>query len=638
VAADARQECRDVISAMCPGPPTLGTMSAGEESSIAQQHKTGNGVAGGEPAVQVATSTDILFLNSLVNTNTEGSQKEEVAQTRRDRLHCTPITHDSLRLVDQVKTIAEQRIYLDEAHELHELLADKWVQALLEVHDESAAHIQNSLEEVKYIDGVSSNEDSGNEEEDDQDQGEEGEEKSESGEEIVDTFRVIGLRRKAGESLGLTVTTDEGGKVIVARIIIDSFIERQGLLRPGDLILEANGERVRNPEQLQVVIEEGTEFITLKIQPTLSLTQGGIIPGSVEGKTRVVPTKSYVRALFGYDPAKDSLLPCPEIGLPFKYGDILQVVNGCDPSWWQARHEAGDTIGLVPSQDLEERRKCFVDQGSVGGGLRKKFACCGAGKKEKKRFGYTFKKNAEVDAADLQLYEPVERVPPFSRKTLVLVGPPGVGRRALVQRIVAHNPKIFDTIKAVTSRPPSDFEPEGSAFHISREEMEAAVERDEFLEVREQDGHLFGTTYQSIRTVISSSKLCLIDCAPEALKLLHHSPEFLPFVVFLSSPGSTCLRAQAQAQAQASSTSLRSQLTGNHAALNGHNGGPALLSSEEDIRKSLEENARISEEYQKYFDLEVTMEDQEAAFRTIIQSVEKLANEAQWVPLNWVYS
>ena len=28
--------------------------------------------------------------------------------------------------------------------------------------------------------------------------------------------------------------------------------------------------QVRNPEQLQVVIEEGTEFITLKIQPTLS--------------------------------------------------------------------------------------------------------------------------------------------------------------------------------------------------------------------------------------------------------------------------------------------------------------------------------------------------------------------------------
>ena len=73
-------------------------------------------------------------------------------------------------------------------------------QALLEVHDEIAAHIQNSLEEVKYIDGVSSNEDS--EEEEGEREAEEKEEKSEeNGEEIVDTFRVIGLRRKPGESL-----------------------------------------------------------------------------------------------------------------------------------------------------------------------------------------------------------------------------------------------------------------------------------------------------------------------------------------------------------------------------------------------------------------------------------------------------
>ncbi len=71
---------------------------------------------------------------------------------------------------------------------------------MLEVHDEIAAHIQNSLEEVKYIDGVSSNEDS--EEEDGQAEAEEREEKSDdSGEEVVDTFRVIGLRRKPGESL-----------------------------------------------------------------------------------------------------------------------------------------------------------------------------------------------------------------------------------------------------------------------------------------------------------------------------------------------------------------------------------------------------------------------------------------------------
>ena len=50
---------------------------------------------------------------------------------------------------------------------------------------------------------------------------------------------------------GLTVSVDEHGKVIVARILSNSYIESQGLLRPGDIILEANGTRVTNPEQVR---------------------------------------------------------------------------------------------------------------------------------------------------------------------------------------------------------------------------------------------------------------------------------------------------------------------------------------------------------------------------------------------------
>jgi S1-C subfamily serine protease len=49
---------------------------------------------------------------------------------------------------------------------------------------------------------------------------------------------------------GLTVTVDEEGRVLVARIIYGSFIERQGLLRPGDVVLEANGQRITSPEQV----------------------------------------------------------------------------------------------------------------------------------------------------------------------------------------------------------------------------------------------------------------------------------------------------------------------------------------------------------------------------------------------------
>ena len=59
---------------------------------------------------------------------------------------------------------------------------------------------------------------------------------------------------------------------------------------------------------------------------------------------------------------------------------------------------------------------------------------------------------------------------------------------------------------------------------------------------------------------------------------------------------------------------------------------------EDKIESAVEESNRIREDYQKYFDLEISVEDTEEAFRTIMDTLVKLANESQWVPLNWVYS
>lgn len=39
----------------------------------------------------------------------------------------------------------------------------------------------------------------------------------------------------------------------------------------------------------------------------------------------LVLLQCYMRALFDYNPTEDTLIPCKEIGLAFKHGDILQV-------------------------------------------------------------------------------------------------------------------------------------------------------------------------------------------------------------------------------------------------------------------------------------------------------------------------
>ena len=58
-----------------------------------------------------------------------------------------------------------------------------------------------------------------------------------------------------------------------------------------------------------------------------------------------------------------------------KFFFFFQIVNWSDPSWWQARKvNSKERPGLVPSQDLEERRKCFVKHN----GFKKQVVCCGA--------------------------------------------------------------------------------------------------------------------------------------------------------------------------------------------------------------------------------------------------------------------
>ena len=65
------------------------------------------------------------------------------------------------------------------------------------------------------------------------------------------------------------------------------------------------------------------------------------------------------------------------------------------------------------------------------------------GRKEKSKYGYVVRKNLDFDKAELLLYEPVEKMPPFSRKTLVFVSPPGIPKQPLVHKLVDSNNDMF---------------------------------------------------------------------------------------------------------------------------------------------------------------------------------------------------
>lgn len=107
---------------------------------------------------------------------------------------------------------------------------------------------------------------------------------------VGQAIKMVGIRKKPNEPLGLTVEIDEYNQLVVARIIAGGMIDRQGLLNPGDVILEVNGVGVHTPEDLQAEISRAKESVTLKIGPNIDedmklarLTAGG---SQVKNKTQ----------------------------------------------------------------------------------------------------------------------------------------------------------------------------------------------------------------------------------------------------------------------------------------------------------------------------------------------------------------
>ncbi|KAL1458054.1 hypothetical protein WDU94_008229 [Cyamophila willieti] len=397
-------------------------------------------------------------------------------------------------------------------------------------------------------------------------------------------YKTVKLQRYKNEPLGLTVEQDDNGNLIIARIMAGSLIDKQGVLKVGDVILEVNGENVNSPEDLQIEVVKSDGNIQFTIAP--------------QGDDNVLTMKPmcYMRCLFNYNPKEDSLLPCKEIGLAFNHGDILQILNQKDPNWWQAQLvEPPGPMGLIPSQELEERRKAFVPP--------------------------------EADY--------VHKIGICGTRTLFLTN----GFRIAFSNLICFS--LTDT-----TRPMRELEENGQNYWFtSRESMERDIQEHKFLEYGEHNGNLYGTHLDTIRDVINSGKICVLDCSPVALKVLHNSNEFLPLVIFLAAPGvdnlkflydygrshnhngysSRNLTFDRQSSIRYSSRRARTMES------------LASLYEEEDIKKTLEESACLQRSYERYIDKVIVNEDFDETFRTVIELLDTLSNKHQWVPVNWVY-
>uniref|UniRef100_A0A1B6CDZ8 MAGUK p55 subfamily member 6 n=1 Tax=Clastoptera arizonana TaxID=38151 RepID=A0A1B6CDZ8_9HEMI len=560
-----------------------------------------------------AKDTDLLFLKSLLDSSIMMSlvQVQDHFEVPK-KVAPDPIGTGNTRLVsDLTRTCYTSNS--EEAKELARILTKPHFKALVESHDSIAGKsylIWESEPSVPLVNLDLNGQADMNSQ----------------------AFKVIGLRKVPHEPLGLTVEEDENGNLIVARILAGGTIDKQGLLQKGDVILEVNSKPISNPEELMhfIGLLSEKDSVTLKIAPSNEVA---------------LPTKQhqcYMRTLFDYDPNEDSLLPCKEIGLPFKNGEVLQIVNQKDPNWWQAKKVGSNgPAGLIPSQELEERRKAFVKPEAD---YVHKISICGTriSKKKKKKM-YESKSNEEFDKAELLLYEEVTRMPPFKRRTLALIGTHGVGRRTLKNRLINSDPDKFGAVIPITSRPQRELEENGKNYWFSdRETMEQEIREHKFLEYGEHNGHLYGTSLETIRDVIHEGKMCVLDCSPTALKMLHNSSEFMPYVIFVAAPGMELLK-QMYNFSRSTGTSSRNLTFDRQSSIRYSSRRARTLESlaslyeDDDLCRTVEDSSTLQRAYEKYIDLIIVNEDFDETFRKVVEALDTLSTEHQWVPVNWVY-
>ncbi|MBV99345.1 MAGUK p55 subfamily member 2, partial [Eschrichtius robustus] len=546
------------------------------------------------------------------------------AHERLEETKLEAVRDNNLELVQEIlRDLAQLAEQSSTAAELARILQEPHFQSLLETHDSVASKTYETPPPSPGLDPTFSNQPL-----------------------PPDAVRMVGIRKTAGEHLstgapGVTFRV-EGGELVIARILHGGMVAQQGLLHVGDIIKEVNGQPVgSDPRALQELLRNSSGSVILKILPSYQEPH--------------LPRQVFVKCHFDYDPARDSLIPCKEAGLRFNAGDLLQIVNQDDANWWQACHVEGGSAGLIPSQLLEEKRKAFVKRDleltPTSGTL-----CGSISGKKKKRMMYLTTKNAallslaslraqpqplhlmssaislcpEFDRHELLIYEEVARMPPFRRKTLVLIGAQGVGRRSLKNKLIMWDPDRYGTTVPYTSRRPKDSEREGQGYSfVSRAEMEADIRAGRYLEHGEYEGNLYGTRIDSIRGVVAAGRVCVLDVNPQAVKVLR-TAEFVPYVVFIEAPDFETLRAMNRTALE-SGVSTK-QLTGD---TDGRE--VPLCWQEADLRRTVEESSRIQRGYGHYFDLSLVNSNLERTFHELQAALEKLRTEPQWVPVSWVY-
>jgi len=429
-------------------------------------------------------------------------------------------------------------------------------------------------------------------------------------------IKVVKLE-KTSEPLGATVK-NETDAVVVGRIIKGGAADRSGLLHEGDEILEVNEVELRgkNVNEVCDILARMTGTLTMLVVPVTAHDMDSTLPAK--------PAVVHLKAQIDYEAEDDQYVPCRELGISFHKGDILHVINQQDPHWWQAYREGEENTlaGLIPSPSFHSQRvsmkQTIADEvGAVDSRLTRQnkskgFLCARrSNKRKKKEVPYSAHYHDDFDAEDAIVYEEVALYypRPNRKRPVVLIGPPNIGRHELRQRLMTDNGRFSAAIPH-TSRTRRDDELDGADYHfITRLQFEQDILARKFVEHGEYEKAYYGTSLEAIRSVVNSEKICVLNLHPQSLRILKSS-DLMPYVVFVAPPSLQQLKRWKMENLE--------------------------QVDDDELEEIIERAREMEERYGHYFDMIIIYSDPDRAYQQLLDEINLLEREPQWVPAAWL--
>lgn len=108
---------------------------------------------------------------------------------------------------------------------------------------------------------------------------------------------------------------------------------------------------------------------------------------------------------------------------------------------------------------------------------------------------------------------------------VVVVGPSGVGKSCLVDRLMAEYPGRFGYSVSHTTRMPRPGEQDGIDYKFtSIEAMRHEIALGKFIEHAEVHGNLYGTSYEAVEEVVAEGKVCFLIIDVQGSEIVKKGP------------------------------------------------------------------------------------------------------------------